>query len=117
MNIVSSRQSHHTVQQDLNTTYRVVDRIPLALAERIGLPHDEAVHALSILGCYKSVRAQWTGEFRPPKKGEWYLSGAVVEAYLAKNDLQSPYHLARLVRVRTEVVEIVEPIPSEKEEG
>lgn len=28
---------------------------------------------------------------RAPKKGEWYLSGAVVEAYQAPNDLLSEY--------------------------
>lgn len=26
-------------------------------------------------------------DFRPPKKGEYYLSGAIVEAYRAPNDL------------------------------
>ena len=31
--------------------------------------------------------------FRAPKKGEYYLSGAIVEAYLAPNDLSSPYHI------------------------
>lgn len=42
-----------------------------------------------------------TGEFRPPKKGEWYLSGATVEAYYAPNDLSTPYHIARLVERKT----------------
>jgi hypothetical protein len=32
-----------------------------------------------------------TGEFRPPRKGEWYASGAVVEAYMAPNDLTTSY--------------------------
>jgi hypothetical protein len=36
-----------------------------------------------------------TGEFRPPKKGEWYLSGAIPRAYKALNDLTSPYHIMR----------------------
>lgn len=35
-----------------------------------------------------------TGEHRPPKKGEWFLSGAIVEAYQAPNDLSAPYWLA-----------------------
>lgn len=30
---------------------------------------------------------------RPPKKGEFYLSGAVVQAYRAPNDLSSSYHV------------------------
>lgn len=29
--------------------------------------------------------------FRPPKRGEWYLSGAVVEAYKSCSDLETPY--------------------------
>lgn len=35
-----------------------------------------------------------TGEFRPPRKGEWYLSGAIVAAYQAPNDLSTPYWIA-----------------------
>ncbi|MGO7308822.1 hypothetical protein ACCS91_33745 [Rhizobium ruizarguesonis] len=31
--------------------------------------------------------------FRPPKKGEFYLSGAIVQAYRAPNDLTTPYHV------------------------
>lgn len=34
------------------------------------------------------------GEFRPPRKGEWFLSGAIVGAYLAPNDLSNPYYIA-----------------------
>lgn len=29
--------------------------------------------------------------FRPPRKGEFYLSGAIVEAYRARNDLMATY--------------------------
>jgi hypothetical protein len=31
--------------------------------------------------------------FRPPKKGEFYLSGAIVVAYLAPNDLSTSYQV------------------------
>jgi hypothetical protein len=31
--------------------------------------------------------------YRNPKAGEFYLSGAVVTAYKAPNDLSSPYHV------------------------
>jgi hypothetical protein len=31
--------------------------------------------------------------FRNPKRGEFYLSGAIVAAYKAPNDLSSPYHI------------------------
>jgi len=40
-----------------------------------------------------------TGEKRPPKAGEWFLSGAIVEAYKAANDLSSPYPIAQLTVV------------------
>jgi hypothetical protein len=43
------------------------------------------------------VRAVPTGEMRPPKSGEWFLSGAIVEGYRASNDLSTPFHIAKLV--------------------
>ncbi len=45
------------------------------------------------------VRAMATGEFRPPQKGEWFLSGSYVEAYRAEVDLTTAYHIARLALV------------------
>lgn len=45
------------------------------------------------------IKARWTGEHRPPRKGEFYLSGAVIEAYRAPSDLTTPYHIAELVLV------------------
>lgn len=45
------------------------------------------------------IKAKWTGEKRAPKKGEYYLSGAVIEAYRAKNDLTTPFHIAKLYQV------------------
>lgn len=49
-------------------------------------------------------RAVATGEKRPPRKGEWYLSGAIIAAYRAPNDLSGDFHIARLVRVETKTV-------------
>lgn len=46
----------------------------------------------------ENLRAVATTEFRPPKAGEWYLSGAIVCAWRAPNDLSTPYRIARLVR-------------------
>lgn len=46
------------------------------------------------------VRAVATSEFRKPKKGEWYLSGAVVEAYRAHSDLSANFRIAKLVPVK-----------------
>ena len=33
--------------------------------------------------------------FRSPLKGEWYLSGAMVQAYRARQDLTSLYYIVR----------------------
>lgn len=49
------------------------------------------------------VYAVATGEVRPPKKGEWFLSGAVIEAYRAIEDLSQEYHIARLVLDQSEL--------------
>ena len=38
-----------------------------------------------------------TGEYRAPKRGEWYLSGAVIDAYQAPNDLSAPYWIAERI--------------------
>ena len=35
--------------------------------------------------------------FRPPKRGEFYLSGAIVTAYRAPNDLTTPYHVVEAI--------------------
>ena len=53
------------------------------------VPHDMPRHY---------VRAVWTGEKRPPRKGEWFLSGAIVEAYKTPADCEHAFHIARLVR-------------------
>jgi hypothetical protein len=46
--------------------------------------------------CHKVlIGAIMTGEKRPPKAGEWYVSGATPEAYMAPNDLTSICHIAR----------------------
>lgn len=52
---------------------------------------------------------RWTGEKRPPRKGEWFLSGATIEAYRATADLSSSYPIAEMVKVTARVVHDVEP--------
>ena len=37
-----------------------------------------------------------TGEFREPKAGEFFLSGAIPEAYKAPNDLSTSYNIMQL---------------------
>lgn len=50
------------------------------------------------------VMARWDGRPpRPPRAGEWFLSGANVEAYLAPSDLGTPYHIATLHVVETSI--------------
>ena len=57
----------------------------------------------------KNYRAISTGTIRPPKKGEYYLSGAIPEAYRAPNDLTVSHHIARIVRIKIEqVISIVD---------
>jgi hypothetical protein len=45
-------------------------------------------------------RVKWTGKMGKPKKGEWYLSGAIIEGYRANNDLTVEYPIGKLCRVR-----------------
>ena len=54
-----------------------------------------------------NVMAIGSKQFRCPKKGEWYLSGAIPGAYKAPNDLNTKYWIATLVKI-TEVTEIIE---------
>lgn len=46
------------------------------------------------------VRAKASGEYGRPRKGQWYLSGATVEAYQARTNMDHPYHLATLITGR-----------------
>jgi hypothetical protein len=66
---------------------------------------DPGEHGLYPLGDFTPggfalhFRAEPTGEHRPPRAGEWYLSGAITAAYHAMGDLSTAYHIARIVRV------------------
>jgi len=74
--------------------YGLGNSLNKAERERFGLTHGQGFstdwHAT------RFVKAVRTGEFRPPRRGEWYLSGARVVAYRAPNDFTTPYHIARL---------------------
>jgi hypothetical protein len=82
--------------------YDVRDRLTEADLAKLGLTIQTA------LGYRNFVKAIQTGEFRPPRQGEWYLSGAIVEAYRAPNDLTTDYFLARLVKVKTVTVTLID---------
>lgn len=64
---------------------------------------------------HKNLKARWTGEKRPPRRGEYFLSGAVIEAYKAENDLTTPYHIAELVEIETKTVQIVKRVVPQSE--
>ena len=57
------------------------------------------------------VMAEWTGEYRPPVEGEWYLSGSIPTAYRAPTNypLAMSYFILRLVRVVRTVTIRTEP--------
>jgi len=50
------------------------------------------------------ICAVLTGQKGRPKRGEWYLSGAIPQAYRAPNDLPMEFHMLRLVRVKERTV-------------
>lgn len=56
------------------------------------------------------IMAVYANEKRPPRAGEWYLSGAIVNAYRAPNDLSSSHHIAKLTIVKTTTVTTCEEI-------
>jgi hypothetical protein len=62
-------------------------------------------------GSKRLLRARWTGEFRAPRAGEWYLSGAIVEAYQAPNDLTSMFHIAELIPGKVIELWVDDPSP------
>lgn len=43
----------------------------------------------------RDVAFKATGEFRAPLRGEYYLSGAIIAAYRAPNDLTTEYWIAK----------------------
>lgn len=61
-----------------------------------------------------AFRAIPTGEKRPPKKGEYYLSGAIVTAWRAFADMTTPYRIAKVVRIeKVTAYKIVDHDPPE----
>jgi hypothetical protein len=74
--------------------YDVVDHIPWPDGKRIFDPHN--------------IKAIKTGEFRCPKAGEWYLSGAIPQAYLAKSSITTMmFPILKLVRTKTQTTTIL----------
>ena len=58
---------------------------------------------LNAIMIYRDTKAIKTEVFREPKKGEWFLSGAIPTAYRAPNDLSHKYHIAQLVKIKKKI--------------
>lgn len=71
--------------------YRILDKLSSEECKKFNVPVDR-----NIVGYIKGVFAVNIYEYREPKKGEWYLSGAVSQAYKAPNDFSSKYWIAEL---------------------
>jgi hypothetical protein len=50
-------------------------------------------------------RIRPTGEFRCPRKGEWFLSGAIVEGHQAKADMSAAFYIGELVEIKRKITE------------
>lgn len=48
----------------------------------------------------KLMMIRYTGEYRVPKIGEWFISGAIPEGYLVHTTLSCKEHIGELVEVR-----------------
>jgi len=83
----------------MQKTYPIVDLPKRELRKKFGF------EGLGVRTPKREIRAVRTGEMRSPKKGEWYLSGAVPAGYIAKNDLGMSFNILKLVLVEKTVVE------------
>lgn len=70
-----------------NRVFRLVDRPTKKERERLGVSSKF------------SLGVRPTGEFRPPKAGEWYLSGAIPEGYRTMGGLLTSFYICKLVKI------------------
>lgn len=80
-----------------------MDRISYKELKQLGVKLND-VYSYEKNGQKVSIGAVYIGEKRCPVKDEWYISGAIPEAYKASNDLSNEYHIAKLVLYRIETV-------------
>lgn len=79
--------------------YQLAERVTLSERKQLGISMGVANLPSDCIGNRQYIRAICTEEFRPPRKGERYLSGAIPQAYVAPSDLTDGYHILRLVIV------------------
>lgn len=93
-------------------TFRICDRLPFQFLRPLA---QEAQYTGQFLWTFqdKNLRAVATDEFRPPRKGEFYLSGAEIEAYRAPRDLSTLYRIAHIVLIKMVNLEIVCPLANQ----
>jgi hypothetical protein len=99
-----------TTLKDQQKYFDPAERIPYSDLIKLGLSKEEIYlpgGPLVRRNLKDKVKFKPTGEFRTPKKDEWYLSGAIVEAWRAPNDLSQPFYIARPVRVNVEIKTII----------
>ena len=89
--------------------FKLGDRVSIEEAETLGLDWKKANSLFEGTKDGLFPRAVLTGEFRSPKKGEWYLSGAIPTAYKAPNDLSTEFRICKLVAMNrtTTVSEVI----------
>jgi hypothetical protein len=60
----------------------------------------------------RDIKAVNTNEFRLPKQGDWFLSGAIVEAYRWNSPTPgtSKCHIAKLVLTKTVTTTVTVPV-------
>lgn len=84
---------------DKSRLHRLKDTILLDQLDKLGLTDQEARKWLNQSGTQRVMAVRSDEPKRPLKKGEWYLSGAIVEVYRAYNDLDTFHVVAKLVKV------------------
>lgn len=96
-------ESRHTNLVDHSKLYPLADWPTEEESCRLGfdVPHRTR-------GKERQVMARITGEFRKPKQGEWFLSGAIPQGYRAFADMDGEYCILELVVVRRVVTYEVE---------
>ncbi len=100
---------HRADKVTLRGYYLLRDSPRLTERQSLGFKDNEYSWPCPIRVGFRGLIATWTGEKRPPKKGEWYLSGALIAAYRAPNDLTTSFHIAQLMVIQTELTVTTEP--------